>query len=142
MPYDNSVNTAKGRLFQEQACRALTKRYGIEFLKDYPVQIGNPPKEHKFDLVSKDGKYIAECKCYTWTETGNIPDAKMAKCDQTILYLTHAPAKSRKLLVMKKDLRPSKEETLAKYYKRTHHHLIEDITIVEFDPKTQFLTEV
>ena len=142
MPWDNSLNTAKGRLFQSQVRQALTSLYGIEFLTDYPVAIGVPPKEHKFDLVSVSHQYIVECKNYSWTETGNIPDAKMAKCDQAVLYLLHGHSGARKLLVMRKDRRPGKQETLAQYYKRTHQHLLNDVIVIEFDPDSGKLTEI
>ena len=42
------------------------------------VPVGNPPKEHRFDVVSADGDIIIECKCYTWTNGGNVPSAKMS----------------------------------------------------------------
>lgn len=41
MRSDNSVNTEKGRLFQEQVGLALTKHYGVEFLMDHPIVIGH-----------------------------------------------------------------------------------------------------
>ena len=142
MPSDNSLNTAKGRTFQEQVRKVLDNHFGIGFLTDYPVKIGNPPKEHKFDLVSSDHKYIAECKNFSWTETGKIPDAKMAKCDQALLYLSLVPINTKKLLIMRKDTHLDKRETLAEYYKRTHLHLLADVIIMEFDPLTGKLTQI
>ena len=39
---------------------------------EVPLPIGKPAKSHHFDCVSEDGQIIVECKCYTWTNTGNI----------------------------------------------------------------------
>ncbi len=40
---------------------------------EVPIVIGTPPKPHKFDFASKCGRFVGESKCYTWTETGNVP---------------------------------------------------------------------
>ena len=79
---------------------------------------------------------------YSWTETGNIPDAKMAKCDQAVLYLLYAPKTAKKLLILRKDTRPSKSETLAQYYKRTHQHLLGEVIVMEFNPDSGKLSEL
>ena len=60
-----------------KAAEVLTKHYGVNFRLDFQIPIGKPPKDHKFDLVSEDEEIIGECKNYSWTETGNIPSAKM-----------------------------------------------------------------
>ncbi|MCK4362055.1 MAG: hypothetical protein KAW13_02105 [Dehalococcoidia bacterium] len=142
MPWDNRENPAKGRVFQEKVSHALAKRYGVEFLKEYPISIGNPPKDHKFDLVSVDSKYVVECKAISWTETGNIPSAKMAFCNQAIFYLSLVPHNKKRLLVIQKNTHPRRQETLAQYYKRTNRHLLNDIIVVEFDPESGKLTEI
>ncbi|MBA7572720.1 hypothetical protein ES708_14505 [subsurface metagenome] len=142
MPWDNKENPAKGRQFQEQVRHALTKRHGVEFIKEHPLPIGNPPKNHKFDLASTDSKYIVECKAISWTETGKVPSAKMAFCNQAVFYLSHLPRNKRKLLVILRNTHPTKQETLAQYYKRTNQHLLNDVIVTEFDPKSGKLTEV
>ena len=142
MPWDNRENPAKGRLFQEQVRQALAKRYGVEFVKEYPIAIGNPPKDHKFDLVSADSKYVVECKAISWTETGNIPSAKMASCNQAVFYLSHVPHNKKRLLVIRKNTRPGRQETLAQYYKRINQHLLNDIIVAEFDPELDKLAEI
>ena len=142
MPSDNRLNPAKGRLFQKQVRQALTTRYSVEFLTDHPIAIGHPAKEHRFDLVSVDSKYVAECKNHSWTETGNIPSAKMAFCNQAVLYLSHVPKNMKKLLVMRKDTHPKRSETLAQYYKRINKHLLSEVIVLEFDPDSGKLTEI
>lgn len=142
MPSNNAANPARGRLFRDQARKALTKHYGIEFLIEHPVAIGNPPKEHRFDLASVDSRYVAECKNYSWTETGNIPSAKMAFCNEAVFYLSHVPRDVRKLLIMRKDTHPKRRETLAQYYKRINQHLLNEVAVIEFDPNSGKLTEI
>jgi hypothetical protein len=142
MPSNNAKNPAKGRLFRDQARKALTKHYGVEFLIEHPIAIGNPPKVHRFDLASVDSCFVAECKCYSWTETGNTPSAKLAFCNQAVFYLSYLPRDVKKLLIMKKDTHPRREETLAQYYKRINQHLLDEITIIEFDPSLGKLGEI
>ena len=57
MPLPNSMNTSKGDYFEKVAAAVLAKHFGVAFQIDYQVQIGNPPKELKFDLVSYDHIY-------------------------------------------------------------------------------------
>ena len=58
MPTDNRLNTGKGRSFQKQAAEILSNHFNIKFQLDYSIRIGNPPKEHCFDLVSIDLRYV------------------------------------------------------------------------------------
>jgi len=80
IPTDNSLNPEKGRSFQKLAAKILSQHFNVEFHLDYPIPIGNPPKEHRFDLVSTDHNYIGECKNYSWTKSGNVPSAKNGVC--------------------------------------------------------------
>lgn len=50
------------------------------------ILIGRPPKEHKFDLANADRSIVAECKCYTWTDSGNVPSAKLMGLDEAVFY--------------------------------------------------------
>jgi hypothetical protein len=142
MTWDNRENPAKGRSFQEQVRQALVERYGVEFVKEHPIRIGNPPKDHKFDLVSVDSRYVVECKAISWTETGNIPSAKMAFCNQAVFYLSLVPRNKKRLLVILKATHPRKQETLAQYYKRINQHLLNNIVVVEFDPESGKLADM
>jgi hypothetical protein len=141
MTSDNKINPAKGRLFQEQVRQALTTCYGVEFLMDHPIAIGHPAKKHRFNLVSVDYKYIVECKNYSWTNTGNVPSAKMAFCNQAILHLSYMPRSAKKLLVMRKATHPKRQETIAEYYKRINK-LLNEVIIIEFDTNSSKLTTI
>src|SRR5512139_2606533 len=106
MPQPNSMNTQKGRQFQEVAAQVLARHFKVDFETDYEITIGKPSKKHKFDLVSVDHKYIGESKNYSWTETGNIPSAKMAFMNEAVFYLQHVPSTVYRFVVMRKDTHP------------------------------------
>jgi hypothetical protein len=133
MPAPNSQNPAKGRMFQKKSAEILSKHFDVDFHLDYPIPIGNPPKDHKFDLVSEDRKIIGECKNYSWTETGNIPSAKMGFTNEAAFYLTFLPKEHTRFIVMRKDNHSKKNESLAEYYFRTNNHLLDGIMILEID---------
>jgi hypothetical protein len=142
MPEPNSRNTAKGREFQRTAAQVLGRHFNINFQVDYPIPIGNPAKDHKFDMVSEDRKYIGESKNYSWTETGNVPSAKMGFINEAVFYLQHLPSDRRRFIVMRKDIRQTTNESLAEYYFRTYRHLLNGVSIVEIDIATGAVREL
>ena len=73
----NSDNPKKGADFQKQVQQYFINTYGPSFELEKKIPIGEPAKDHKFDIVSFDLGIVIECKRYTWTETGNVPSAKM-----------------------------------------------------------------
>jgi len=89
MPEPNSKNTVKGKSFQTIAAEVLRHYFLVGFQTEHPILIGNPPKSHKFDLVSDDGNFIGECKNYSWTEGGFVPSAKMGFINEAVFYLQH-----------------------------------------------------
>lgn len=141
MPLSNSENPKKGRDFEEMVSQSLGERYKTSFKKQ-SINIGVPPKAHNFDLVSEDGNIIVECKNYSWTETGNIPSAKIAFLNEAILYLSHAPVSSKKIIVLKKDNHLKRKESLAEYYVRTYFHLLDGVMIMELDIKNMSIKEI
>ena len=44
----------------DKSAQLLSKHFGVQFLIDNPIPIGNPKKNHKFDLVSDNKKYVGE----------------------------------------------------------------------------------
>lgn len=133
MPWDNRLNTGKGRDFQRRAAQALERYFKVPFLVEQVFAIGNPPKEHKFDLVSEDRRYVGEAKNYSWTESGNMPSAKMGFVNEAVFYLSFLPEATSKFVIMRKDAHPSRGETLAEYYHRTYRHLLGHVMILELD---------
>ena len=129
----NSDNSRRGREFQKFAARVLGEYWSVGFDLEVPFLIGKPAKAHKFDMASSDKKIVGEAKNITWTESGNMPSAKMAFTNQAVLYLWHLPAFTKRFVVMPKDIRPKTGEALADYYHRTYKHLLNGVLVVEID---------
>ena len=141
MPLPNSENPKKGRDFEEKVRQVLEKKYKTNF-KSKSINIGVPSKAHIFDLVSEDGNIVVECKNYSWTETGKIPSAKTAFLNQAVLYFSYLPARSKKIIVLRKDNHPHRRESLAEYYVRTYYHLLNEVVIMELDIDNLNIREV
>ena len=110
MPSGNSNNTAKGKEFQELACAAVSEFFGSQFHLNVPMPIGDPPKNHKFDLVSAGCRHAGKCKCYTWTESQNTPSAKMGHVNEAVFYLSFLPSDITRFVIMKRESYPKTHE--------------------------------
>lgn len=95
------------------------------------IPIGRPPKDHKFGLANADRSIVAECKCYTWTDSGNVPSVKLMGLDEAVFYFGFLPARTQKILCMKESVYKGKAETLAEYYVLVHGHLLGDVSVFE-----------
>lgn len=131
MSNKNCDNPRVGRGFQAAVQCVLEKKFRKKFYFEVPIKIGNPAKNHKFDLATKDGSIVVECKCYTWTDSGNVPSAKLMGLDEAVFYFNFLPKSVMKILCMKRTVFPGKEETLAEYYVRVHGHLLNEVKILE-----------
>lgn len=129
----NSDNLITGRQFQEQVCILFQEYFNKSFVLEKPIPIGDPPKLHRFDCVSADGEIVVECKSYTWTNTGNVPSAKLMGLSQAVLYMSYLPAKTKKIIAIGKSILSHKAESLAEYYCRINGHLLKGIEIAEVD---------
>jgi len=134
MASENSKNPKKGRDFQEKVKGVLDKKFNKKH-ESLSVAIGKPPKNHNYDLVSKDQEIFVECKCLTWTITGNSPSAKLAAINEAVFLLSFLSASKRKIIVLNKATHPKREKTLARHYFDTYKHLLGDIEIFELDEK-------
>lgn len=138
----NSDNPFIGAQFQKEVQKWFINEYNKSFELEAPVRIGSPLsdpddyKEHKFDIVSTDHSIAVECKCYTWTKSGNVPSAKMGFTNEAAFYLSLLPRTYKKYIVMRTSYNSKRKEYLADYYYRTNKHLLGDITVAEFDPLT------
>ena len=130
----NSENPRVGKEFQLAVKRWFEESLHIEFEIERKIAIGSPPKLHSFDISDGDEKIVIECKCYTWTETGNVPSAKMGFVNEAAFYLSFLDSNVDKTIVMAKSTHPKRDETLAEYYFRTNRHLLGKIKILEYDP--------
>lgn len=131
--HENSENTKIGKEFQDAVWKKMEEYFNTTFERDVPVPIGKPAKNHKFDFCSEDRKIVAECKAYSWTETGNVPSAKLMGLNQVLFYMSFLPADVTKVLCIRKAIHPKKEETLAEYYARMYGHLFRNVRIFEAD---------
>lgn len=130
----NSDNPKNGALFQSQVRSWLDKNCGNGFELEVKIPIGNPAKYHKFDIVNVDNRIAIECKRYSWTETGNVPSAKMGFTNEAAFYLSFLPDSYEKYIVLLKSCHPKRQESLAEYYYRTYKHLLGNIKVAEYDP--------
>ncbi|MBO4888206.1 MAG: hypothetical protein J5589_07840 [Firmicutes bacterium] len=131
----NSDNPTNGAIFQQQVMEWFKNHYQLEFELEKKLLIGNPPKDHKFDIVDVGDTIAIECKRYTWTETGNVPSAKMGFTNEAAFYLSFLPDTYQKYIVMLYSFHQKRQETLAEYYYRTNRHLLGNIKIAEYDPE-------
>ena len=128
----NNENPHVGKKFQKTVVQALSQYFGKTFEMETGIPIGVPAKVHKFDCASLDQSIVVECKCFTWTVSGNIPSAKLAFLNQAAYYLNFLPKDTTKIILMKQTM-PLREETLAEYYYRINHHLLQGIHVYEMD---------
>lgn len=138
----NSENPKIGSSFQESVAQWFRKKYNKDFVNEKKIPIGYPPKNHKFDIVALDDTVAVECKCYTWTETGNVPSAKIGFVNEAAFYLSFLPDYYEKYIVMLKASHDIRNETLAEYYYRTNKHLLGSIKVAEYEPKTDTFTVI
>lgn len=131
----NSDNPRNGTVFQKQVRDWFQKQYGCTFELEKKIPIGQPAKDHKFDIVDENDTIVVECKRYTWTETGNVPSAKMGFTNEAAFYLTLLPDRYSKYIVMLYSYHEKRKETLAEYYYRTNRHLLGSIAVAEYDPE-------
>ena len=129
----NSENPKVGKAFQEIVCRKMEEYFGTYFDLEVPMPIGKPAKDHRFDCVSEDRSIVVECKAYTWTDSGNVPSAKLMGMNEALFYMSYLPENVTKILCIKKATHPKRTETLAEYYYRIDGHLFRDVKIFEAD---------
>lgn len=131
----NSDNPKRGALFQRQVRDWFQSNVKRSFELEKKLLIGEPAKEHKFDIVDEANTIAIECKRYTWTETGNVPSAKMGFTNEAAFYLSFLPDSYEKYIVMLYSYHEKRHETLAEYYYRTNRHLLGKIMVAEFNPE-------
>ena len=124
-------NTARGHLFSVLVRRALEAHFGEPFDEEVPIPLGSPPRPHRFDLVSRSRTYVCECKAYTWTSGGNTPSAKLSHLKEAGQYLGLLGDGVHSLLILKRDVHPTRGESLAEYFVRLHGHLMGNVVVVE-----------
>lgn len=106
------------------------------FVLEKKIAIGEPKKVHKFDIVAEDDSVAVECKCYTWTVTGNVPSAKMGFANEAAFYLSFLSDRYEKYIVMLYATHEKRNESLAEYYYLMNKHLLGTTKVAEYNPDT------
>lgn len=138
----NSDNPKRGANFQKKVRDWFVKKYNKPFEIEKKIPIGSPAKDHKFDIVCDSDRIAIECKRYTWTETGNVPSAKMGFTNEAAFYLSFLPDEYKKYIVMYYSYNTKRSETLAEYYYRTYKHLIGKIHVLEYNPDNDTMRDL
>ena len=133
----NSENPRVGKAFQIAVKEWFESEYSTTFVLEEKIPIGKPSKLHSFDIADNERNVVVECKCYTWTEAGNVPSAKMDFTNEAAFYLSFLPETTEKIIVMLRAKHYKRNETLAEYYFRTNRYLLGKIKIFEFDIETR-----
>jgi len=132
----NSENTQIGADFQDQVFGWFCANYSLRFDKEKAIAIGKPAREHCFDIANEDNSIVIECKCYTWTKSGGVPHGKIRTLNEAAFFFSFLTDTKEKYIVMKKDVHPTKNISLARYYFERYGHLLMfyNIILAEFDP--------
>ena len=127
----SNSNKNKGDIFRDFAKPILEKELKTELEPEQKIDIGNPMKEHAFDLASQDKSIVIECKRYTWINSDKKPNGKIATLNEAVLYFSFLDENVQKILCLMKSEHPERKETLAEYYGNTYKHLLRDVIIYE-----------
>jgi hypothetical protein len=120
-----------GRGFQETAAVVLAKVLGEPLQMEAEMRIGTPPRSHKFDLATRSRQFVVECKAYTWTQSGNIPSAKISNLREAVGYLSELPEATTRVLAVARADHPTKQETLGRYFVRLNAQILGTVVVVE-----------
>lgn len=121
----STSNTHTGADFEKKA-KAFFEERGIKLELGFAIELGisNYKKSHKFDLGCEAQKIIIECKSHRWTESYNVPSAKMHVWNLSMYYFFLIPNEYRKIFFCLKHYSKKHKATLAEYYIKTYRHLI------------------
>ena len=115
-------NSEVGREFEDMAFEYFLKE-GIHLNRSYAIDIGiKYKKPHKFDFGNKD--FLIECKSMKWTESGNIPSAKLKNWNEAMFLFLLSPKNYKKIFFVEMDYSQKYCKTLLEYYIDLNYHLI------------------
>lgn len=124
---DAASNSAVGADF-ERLAQTFWESQGIDLQMNFPLDIGvsSLKKRRKFDLGNEQQRIIIECKSHRWTESDNLPSAKITVWNESMYYFAICPAAYRKIFFCLRDFSLKRQATLAEYYVAKYAHLIPD----------------
>ncbi len=129
-------NAHAGREFEVDALAYFANEEGLSLTPSFSVSLGvnGLRKPHRFDFGSNESAVLVECKSHNWTDSGNMPSAKVSVWNEAMYYFLLAPEHFRKILFVLEARHTRQLETLAEYYVRINGHLIpKGVSIVEFN---------
>src|SRR5713226_145084 len=93
-------NAHAGREFEREASEYFLRAESLALTSDFSIDIGvgTGKKAHGFDLGSTNPPVLVECKSHNWTETGNMPSAKVTVWNEAMYFFHLAPSHFRKVL--------------------------------------------
>ena len=126
----NISNTEKGWLFQGECQRALELVLGRKL--DREVSISTPSgASHRCDLATPERDVVAECKCYDWTVSGNVPSAKIVHLREALQRLRLLPEGVTRYLIIRKSPHPVRPESLGTYFVRLNRQELGTVNVLE-----------
>jgi hypothetical protein len=126
-------NVKKGRLFREEVRRVMRVEHRIPLEAEVAIEIGSPPKMHKFDLVNLQDRVVVECKRYKWKVGGSVPNGKITGLVAAVSELENLSGQWTRILAMYRSTRGIPEQSLAEYFVQKNEHLLADVVVVEVD---------
>jgi len=126
-----------GKEFEHEVQSFFVRR-GVELAGSFSAAVGfgKRVKKRHFDLGSVKPPVLVECKCHTWTKSGNTPEAKLAIWNEAMLYFAAAPKRFRKILCVRRSVLD--DWSLAQEYVERYGHLIPKGTeLWEYNPSTK-----
>lgn len=133
-------NAHAGREFEADAFAYFAQNEGLSLTPSFLVSLGvsDLRKPHRFDFGSTEPAVLVECKSHNWTDSGNMPSAKVTVWNEAMYYFHLAPAHFKKILSVLEARHDRQSKTLAEYYVHINGHLIpKEMGIIEFNPLTK-----
>ena len=138
---------------RQEIAKSLVREYGYpkkDIAVEFTFRLGSRKPRADLVIFSADAEHsqetgyiIVECKAHTWTESGNVPVAKMTTWNEAMFFFYAAPSEYRKILFVLRDISSKRKETLVEYYVRTNPHLIPDkVEVWEYDTTLQTARQV
>ena len=131
-------NTEKGRRFQQLCRQVLEISLGRKFNMEIPITLPNG-QSHRFDLATAEMDIVAECKAYTWTESGNPPAAKLGHLRESLYFLNSIPGSVVRHLIIKKSDFPGRNDTLGEYFIRQKTTVVGNTNVLELSENAKTL---
>lgn len=122
-------NRERGEAFQSCCYEALKRAFQRDFLFEVPIVVAG--KQHKFDLATGEGDIVVECKAFKFTAGGNEPSAKISTLREAVTFLDGVQGDCQRLLIIKHDTHPIRQETLGQLFVRRNRHMLNRITVLE-----------